>query len=321
MSPKPQPSASPLAAVPSPSRMSLANVSKGKRTAPDRIVLHGTEGVGKSSWGAEAPNPIFIAAEDGIRFLDVASFPEPQSFEDVISAVESLVSGEHEFKTLVIDTIDWVGHLIRDKVMKANAWDAAAFDAYGRGYKVWVQEWRKLLSSLDRLRAKKGMEIILLVHSKVGNFKNPAGNDYGRYQLAIGGDEAPELVKQWADIVLFATHEEFTTDPKKGRVKGVSSGQRIVNTERTAAWDAKHRHGLPPQLPLDYAAFDEARKAGGVPADPSELLAECERLANALELPADHKARAFIATNQNKPEMLTRSLNTLRAMASEAGIQ
>lgn len=328
MSPKPavQPNLPVEAPTPAPTpvgRMSIASVSRGKRVAPDRIIIHGTEGVGKSTFASEAPVPIFVAAEDGIRNLDVASFPEPQTFDDVIAAVENLVRDNHEFKTLVIDSIDWVGHLLRDKVRKANNWNAADFDKYGRGYKVWVEDWRRLLNALDRLRAKKGMEIILVVHSRIGNFKNPAGEDFGRYQLALGGDEAPELFKQWADFILFAAHEEFTTDPKKGRVKGVSTGQRLLHTERMAAWDAKHRCGIgfPATLPLDYAAFDEARRAGGAQVDPAPLAAECFRLADALEIPNDDKRRASLEANRGNPEILMRALNVLRAAASEAGIQ
>jgi hypothetical protein len=325
MSPKPtvvpqQPSLS-SPATPA-NRMSMASVTRGKRAASSRIVLHGTEGVGKSTFASEAPAPIFLAAEDGVRFLDVATFPEPLTFDDVLAAVETLIREDHEFKTLVIDTVDWVGHLLKDKVRKANNWTPADFDKYGRGFKVWVEDWRKLLSVLDRLRAKKGMEIILVVHTRVGNFKNPAGEDYGRYQLAIGGEEAPELLKQWADVILFATHEEFTTDPKKGRIKGVSTGQRLIHTERTAAWDAKHRFGLnfPSVLPLDYAAFDSAR-AGGEKVDPAPLAAECFRLADALEIPFDDKRRASLEANRENPELLVRALNSLRAAASEAGIQ
>lgn len=328
MSPKntPPPSAAPLALVPGGgSRMTVANIVRGKRAAPDRIIVHGTEGVGKSTLASEAPNPIFIAVEDGVRHLNVASFPEPQNFDDVVTAVDSLVEGDHDFKTLVVDTIDWVGHLLKDKVQKANRWTSEDFDKYGRGYKVWIEDWRKLLQAFDRLRAKKGMEIILLVHSGVGNFKNPAGDDYMRYVLAIGGTEAPELLKQWADIILFLVHEEFTTDPKKGRVKGVSTGKRLLKTERTAAWDAKNRHHLPSEIEVSieggYAAFDEARRAGSLPADPAVLAKECLRLMGVLELPQDHTARKFIAGHQTDAAALDLALISLRQMASEAGVQ
>lgn len=326
MSPKTaaQPSPQPAPSAPTPvNRMSMANVVRGKRTAPDRIIIHGTEGVGKSTFAAEAAEPIFIAAEDGIRHLDVASFPEPQTFDDVVAAIENLIREEHPYRTLVIDSADWVGHLLRDKVRKANNWTPADFDAYGRGFKVWTEDWRKLLAALDRLRAKKRMEIILVVHSGVGKFTNPTGADYARYVLAVGGEQAPELLKQWADVVLFATHEEFTTDPKKGRIKGVSTGQRLVHTERTAAWDAKHRFGtgFPSTLPLDYAAFDEARHAGASQVDPAALATECFRLADALEIPEGDKRRASLEANRGNPEVLVRALNVLRALASEAGIQ
>ncbi len=291
-----------------PPRMTLQSVRKGKRPAPDRILLHGTEGVGKTTFGAESPNSIFICTEDGARKFDVASFPEPESFRDVIDAIKSLETTDHDFKTLVIDSIDWVAHLINDYVCAREKWSQEDFEKYGRGCKVWMNEWRQLLSALDSLRLKKGMEIILISHTKVGSFKNPSGDDFMRYVLAVPGTEAPALVIGWADTVLFAAHEEFTSgDPKKGKVKGVSSGKRLLHTERTAAWDAKNRDGLPPVIPLSYAEFDAARKGAGSPTV-EELHEECVRLAEGNE-----EALAYIEENKDNKHALVQALNTLRS--------
>lgn len=297
--------------TPPPSRMTLDSVRRGKRPAPDRILLHGTEGVGKTTFGAESPSPIFICSEDGARKFDVASFPEPETFKDVLDAIDTLTTTDHAFKTLVIDSLDWVALLINDTVCAREKWSQEDFEKYGRGCKVWMNEWRQLLSKCDALRLKKGMEIILISHTKVGSFKNPAGDDFMRYVLAIAGNEAPALVTAWADTVLFAAHEEFTSgDPKRGKLKGVSSGKRLLNTERTAAWDAKNRDGLPPVIPLSYAEFDAARKGVGQPTT-EELLAECVSLAEG------HKDAAtiheYLDTIKDDRHALTQTLNTLRS--------
>lgn len=301
----------PVRPITPPVRMTLDAVRKGKRPAPDRILLHGTEGVGKTTFGAEAKNSIFICTEDGARKFDVASFPEPESFKDVIDAIRSLETADHDFKTLVIDSIDWVAHLINDAVCAREKWSQEDFEKYGRGCKVWMNEWRQLLAACDSLRLKKGMEIILISHTKVGSFKNPSGDDFMRYVLAIPGTEAAALVIGWADTVLFAAHEEFTSgDPKKGKVKGVSSGKRLLHTERTAAWDAKNRDGLPPQIPLSYAEFDAARKGAGAPSV-EELYEECVKLANEDDNPAP--ILEYLASVQTEKHALIQALNTLRS--------
>lgn len=288
--------------------MTLASIRKGKQPAPDRILLHGTEGVGKTTFASESAKPVFLAAEDGVRKFTVDSYPEPKSFADVLEAIRDLESSKHDYKTLVIDSIDFVAHLIHDAVCAREKWSDEDFEKFGRGCKVWISEWRQLLAACDSLRLNKGMEIILVAHTATKNFKNPAGDDWSRYGINIAGDGAPALLMAWADTVLFAAHEEFTVgDPKAGRVKGVSSGKRLLHTERTAAWDAKNRDGLPPIIPLSYAEFDAARKGGAAP-DVNELYSECMRL-------AENNVEAINYIEQNKTDVkaLMRALNSLRS--------
>ncbi len=306
---------------PSATRMSIASVARGKSRAPDRILLVGTEGVGKSTFAAQSPGVVFIGLEDGLRRIDVAKFPEPQSFEDVLAAIDALTNEPHDYKAVAIDTVDWLEPLIWRSLCHKHKWlDAKGqpdieSPGYGKGYAAAVEEFRLLLARLDGLRGKRGMEIILVGHSFISTFQNPMGADYSRYELQVNKKVAA-LLKQWADVVLFAAHEEFTTDKKKGSVKGISTGNRIVHTERTAAWDAKNRYSLPPVLPLDYEAYDAARDAGQQ-ADPAELVKACVELADKLSLPADAPARKFVETNKNNPGELVRGLNRLRTLASE----
>jgi len=299
--------------------MSLASVTRGRSQAPDRILLSGTEGIGKSTFGADSNKPIFIAAEDGLRRLDVAKFPEPETFEDVLAAIDVLINGEHEYRTLVVDTVDWLEPLVWKSVCKKNGWTDIESPGYGKGYTAALDTWRLFLSRLDQLRNKRGVEIILLGHTGVTTFQNPAGADYSRYELQIN-KKAAALLKQWTDVNLFAAHEDFTTDKKKGTVKGVSSGQRIVHTERTPAWDAKNRYGLPPTLPLSYLEYAAAR-AKGIQADPGELLAECLELADLLKQGPEAPIRGYLEANKDDAVKLAKALNTLRVKAAEAGAQ
>jgi hypothetical protein len=300
--------------------MTLASVRTGKRSAPDRLLVVGVEGIGKTTFGASAPAPIFIAAEDGINQVDVASFPEPQSFQDVLDAVDTLITEQHEYRTLVIDTVDWLEALVWRDVCLANKWEMIETPGYGRGYTVALDEWRRLISRLSSLRERRGMEVILLAHAAIRMFANPSGADYSRYECKLHKGAAA-LLREWCDTNLFAVHEEFTR--KDGsRVKGISTGRRVLKTERTAAWDAKNRYGLPPELPLSYQDYAEARDAGsatGSTANAAELLEEARRLLAELDPPTEKREAiaAHIEKHSTNAAGLAATINRLRNLIAE----
>lgn len=324
MTTKTAPRAAPAPATPAPAsgRMTLAAIHRGARPAPDKTLLAGVEGIGKTTWASEAPAPVFLATEDGIRHLDVASFPEPKSFQDVLDAVRCLTVDPHEFKTLVIDTIDWVEPLIHDAVCQQNGWKTLEDPGYGRGPAVALVEWRKLLAALDRLRAERGMEVILLAHTTIRTFSNPAGANFDRYEMKLQRSAAA-LVKEWTDANLFAIHEDFIQDPKERKSKAVSTGRRVVHTERTSAWDAKNRHGLPPELPLSYADYAAAR-AAGQPGDPDALRREADQLVGRLGLDEATlaKTRAWLdAQAQLGALAMAKAVNRLKTKVSAKGAE
>lgn len=313
----------PAPAAPPTRRLTLDSIQRNVGPAPDRILLTGTEGVGKTSWAAGAPSPIFICAEDGMprALANVPRFPSPQSFDEVLEAVAALTDGEHEYRTLVIDTVDWLEPMVWAAVCAKNGWDDIEKPGYGKGYIAATDEWRRLLASLDRLRSKKGMEVILLAHAAIRTFQNPMGPDYDRYEVKLHKGAAA-LVREWCDTNLFAIHEEFGGTDKSGKPtkKGVSTGRRVVHTERTAAWHAKNRHGLPPELALDYAEYAKAREAGE-PAAPADLLAEAERLIVECGM-ADADAataRAFLVKNKDNATALAKAVDKLRTKAAQKG--
>lgn len=262
---------------PAPSKMTLASITRGLVEGPWRILAYGVEGLGKSTLGAGTPRPIFLASEDGTGHLDVERFPKPESWRDVLDAVTLLAREKHDYKTLVIDTLDWVEPLCWAHVCardsKANIEDYG----FGKGYQTALDEWRLLLSKLEALRPA-GVNVMVLAHSTQKTWKNPEGDDFDRFELKVHA-KAGGLFKEWSDAVLFANHETFAKkNEQTKRVKGVSTGARLLFTERTAAYDAKNRYGLPPFLALSWPELEAAMKAGR-PADPAALIDECKRKA------------------------------------------
>jgi hypothetical protein len=269
--------------------MTLASVRGGKITAPLRVLLYGVEGVGKSTFAAGAPAPIFLGPEDGTHHLDVQRFPPPESWEEVVEAVRVLTSDPHDFRSLVIDTVDWLEPLVWQQVCDGANVESIEDFGYGKGYVKALDTWRVLLAALERLRAARKLHVVLLAHSQIKTFKNPEGEDFDRYTMKLH-DKAGGLLKEWSDCVLFANHEEFAQkDSKTKRVRGISTGVRLIYTQRHAAYDAKNRYDLPESLPLaweDFAAAVEKRE----PSDPAKLRVAIEEKIKLLTTPLAKEA-------------------------------
>lgn len=309
----------PIRPVPPPraNRMTLAAVTKGRVAAPFRELLHGGDGVGKSTWASEAPSPIFLCAEDGVKHLDVARFPAPEQWQDALDAVATLTADPGPYQTLVVDTIDWLESLVFDKVCNDSGVRSIeeVGGGYGKGYIAALQEHRVLIAALERLQRTRGLHVLLLAHSAVKLFKNPEGDDFERYVLKFH-DKSAALYREWCEGVYFANYETFAVKDKAKRVRGVSTGARLMYTERTAAYDAKNRYGLPSSLPLDWSEF-VAAVAAARPADPKALAQEITRKAAQLGGEIEEKSRALVAGNPEDASLLARLNDRLNAKLAE----
>jgi hypothetical protein len=301
-------------------KQQLANVTRGKIDAPLRVLLYGVEKIGKSTFASEAPSPIYICPEDGTSSLDVVRFPEPEAWGDVVAAVDELLMEEHGYKTLVLDTLDWLAPFVHRRVVDAapvgkSGVRATAIEdvggGYGKGYVAALEHWRSLLARLGQLRAKKQMHIVMLAHARIKRFINPEGDDFDRYELKLSGQEAG-LLKEWCDAVLFANYETATLKSKdETRAKGVADGARYIHTVRRAAYDAGNRYSLPEQLPLDWTAFWEAVQANK-PARADAIAAQIEALVQG-NADLESRARVGVEACAGDAETLARLLNKVRA--------
>ncbi|WP_242394827.1 ATP-binding protein [Anaeromyxobacter oryzisoli] len=306
------------AAAPRQNRMTLSSITSGVIEAPYRLLVHGRDGVGKSTFGSNAPAPVFLGTEDGTGHLDVARFPAPETWEDVLDAIRTLTADSGGFKTLVIDSIDWAEPLLWKQVCAAAGVDGIeeVGGGYGKGYTAALDGWRALLAALERLQAVRGMHVVLLAHSVIKKFANPEGEDYERYVIAMH-DKSAALVRQWAKGVYFAQFETFAVAKKKGeKVKGVSTGARLLWTQPSAAFDAKDRYFLPEHVPLDWEDFDAAVKAAS-PTDPEALTAEIRRKAELVGGEVGAKALAAFERHASDPIALAKINDRLNARLAE----
>lgn len=238
--------------------ISLANVKSGGSSKPPMTLIYGTHGVGKTSWAASAPSPVFIQTEDGLGMIDAPSFGLLRTFDEVMQAISELYSGEHDFKTLVLDSVDHLEPLVWAQACKDNGWANIEAPGYGRGYVAALDLWRLLIDGLRALRDDRGMTIVLIAHSAITRFDAPDSEPYDRYNPKIHKGAAA-LLQEAMDAVLFANYRVSTVKSDTGFGKkvtrAVGGGDRVLYTEERPAFLAKQRYNLEPVIEMTWNAF------------------------------------------------------------------
>jgi len=240
----------------------LKQVIKGKIDSPFLVLVFGPHGIGKSTFGASAPDPIFIGPEQGTNNLDVARFPTPKNYLEITQALGELATEEHSYKTVVIDSLDWVEVLVHQKIVadyKVKSIELAA-GGYGKGYLEAKNIFNALIEQLNVLRNKKKMNVILIAHSQITKFEDPQSQtSYDRFSIKLHKASAA-LFQEYVDAILFCTHKKYTS--KDGdNVRTFSDGTRIMLTSWAAGHDAKNRYGLPEEIPMSWKDFTALTKA------------------------------------------------------------
>ena len=238
----------------------LKSISRNDATLAPRIMLYGVEGIGKSTFAAYAPKPIFILTEDGLGSLPVQHFPLAKNVASVLAAITTLYDEKHDYKTVVLDSLDWLEAMIwQEMEAKHDAKDLA----YGKGASIAADKWRTIVTAFDALRTKHGMCAILIAHTMIKRFDSPETEPYDRFQPKLQ-ERSGSLIREWADAVLFANYKTIVKQSDVGFNKtvsrGVSSGERMLFTSERPAYMAKNRYSLPESIPLDWDAFAEAIK-------------------------------------------------------------
>jgi hypothetical protein len=232
----------------------LKQVTKGKVIKPYYLLMHGIPGIGKSTFGAEAPNPIFLCAEEGTSHLDVARL-ELKSFPEFMSTLKELLETEHEYESIVVDTVDHLEPLIWEEVCKDKNKKSIEDIGYAKGYIFALEYWKQFTDSLEELRAKKKMNVILLAHTDVKSFNDPQLTEpYDRYQVKLHHKAAGHLIDRVEDV-LFVNYKAFINKSDNGKTKALGDGSRVVYTEHRPAFVAKNRHDLPFEIPLSFGDF------------------------------------------------------------------
>lgn len=230
----------------------MLKISEGKLDRAQKVVIYGSEGVGKTTLASQFPDPLFIDTEGGTSHMNVRRAENPEVWNELIGIV-SEVANQPVCKTLVIDTADWAEQLCVSHVCEKYKQSSIESFGYGKGYTYLSEEFSRLLAACNEV-IKSGKHVVIVAHAKMRKQELPdEAGAFDRWEMKLTRQVAP-LLKEWADLLLFLNYKTFVVSTETSSRKA-QGGKRVMYTTHHPCWDAKNRHDLPDELDLDYSAI------------------------------------------------------------------
>lgn len=230
-------------------------ILKGKQRRARKVLLYGVEGVGKSTWAAGAPRPIFLNFEDGVADIEVDKTERLTSYPETLDAMRWLHGGEHDYQSVVFDTVDWFERLVQQQVCEnARTTNIEKVDGgFGKGYVAAASLFQEFLQGLEMLSAERRLNIIMLGHCTRAKVQDPERESYETFTPDLHKLAAATL-REWCDEVLFASYRTFTRTEDEGfskkRTIAVGGSERFIRANHSAGVQAKNRLDMPDEIPF-----------------------------------------------------------------------
>lgn len=228
----------------------LNNIKRGKQQRPQRVIIYGPEGVGKSTLAAGLPAPLFLDTEEGTQHMNVDRI-QVDHYGAMLDALQDIYkearNGSLPYKTLVIDTGDRLWDMCACQVIKD--YNASPKDGkissiesigYGKGYAQASEMFVNLLSVFDNCR-NAGLHIAVICHCRVETVNPPEGEAYTMYTIKINAPAkqaitAKEKLKEWGDAILFCNYVTTFTDGGKAKGGELRAVYKLKKSQTFSPW-------------------------------------------------------------------------------------
>jgi AAA domain len=256
--------------------ISLESIRTGIAKDAPIITIFGDGGIGKTSFCANAPAPIFIFTEKSLGKLDVPRFTYTDedgseryianTFEEVMISLSQLL-GNHNYKTVVIDSLDWLEPLVENYLFRMRPTNSKGKViknikdyGYNDGPSFAMSYWKEYFDLLTEIQKKKDMIILQTAHRAVVKMTPPDSDAYTAYNIKLES-KAREKIIEGSDVVLYASTKLGLTQEELGfnqtRNRAVGSGDRYVYTQERPSHEGKNKYSLPYEIAIKDENWSE----------------------------------------------------------------
>jgi hypothetical protein len=248
-------------------------ISRGKKSGAQKIILYAPEGWGKSTLGSRMDGPVFIDTDKGICGDHIVRIDTNCGCAEMLGIVEELrKSPPPQMKTLVIDTMDKLIDCMTEDLCRVKKWETMEAQQY---FKCWLEfksrYFDPMLNGLKDVTRRHPITVLVLSHVKARKFEKPNGEGaWDRWETTFQYKELCASLKQASDLYVFGDFKDvvFEADKKQGEVKrhATGAGKRMAYCEHNGAYDAKCREfvkradGSPFPKSCDIAEFEKCLK-------------------------------------------------------------
>ena len=218
----------------------MLNIITGRVQRPQKVVLYGVEGIGKTSLSAQTPEPLFIDTEGGTAHLDVRRLQKPETWEELIALIKEVAATPDVCRTLVLDTADWAEAMAIDHICQKFRQPGLESFGYGKGYTFLSEEFSRLLAACDEVIAS-GKHVVITAHAKQRRVELPdETGGFDVWGLKLSKQCAP-LLKEWPDALLFLNYKtivvatDSNTHPRPAGRDGAVLRQHRADLRRRRA--------------------------------------------------------------------------------------
>lgn len=213
------------------------------------ILIYGPSKIGKSTLCSNADNALFIATEAGLNSLDVYQQPIA-SWQDMLNVCADIAKGDHQFKTIILDTVDNAYKMCSDYICKKNNIQHESDLGFGKGFTLVNNEFQRVLTKLSLMP----YGFYLISHAQDKEMDTPNGKRIKTIPTLPA--KAREIVLGMVDIILFCDME-MVVGPD-----GKATERRVMRTKPSALYEAGDRtKRLPDVIDLNFSAFVNAYKS------------------------------------------------------------